>query len=208
MTESGTDAAAPERRGRVSGRAEDGWTDARLVEACLSGNQAAWAALVERYARLIYSVPRRYQATPEDAEDIFQTVCLELYNALPRLRKVDSLRSWLMTVASHASLAWKTARTRRGHVVDVDDADPVRLSTVDRDLLEDVERDQLVRDAVRSLPERCRELVGILFFEQPPRSYKEVAAHFGLAVGSLGFIRGRCLQKLQKALREAGIARA
>ncbi len=38
-------------------------------------------------------------------------------------------------------------------------------------------------------------------------SYKEVARHFGLAVGSLGFIRGRCLQKLQKALREAGVSR-
>lgn len=209
MTESTSDVrVASATRGRATGRAEDAWTDARLVEACLAGDQSAWTALVERYARLIYSVPRRYQATPEDAEDIFQTVCLELHNALPRLRKVDSLRSWLLTVASHASLAWKTSRSRRGHAVDVEDADPLALSSVDRDLIEDLERDQLVRDAVRGLPDRCRELVHILFFEQPPRSYKEVAAHFGLAVGSLGFIRGRCLQKLQKALRAAGVARA
>jgi len=188
-------------------RLEDAWPDARLVDACLAGSQPAWAALIERYARLIFAIPRRYQATQEDAEDIFQTVCLELHNALPRLRKVDSLRSWLITVTSHASLDWKQKRVRRGHAVDVDDADPGVLATIDRDMLEEVERDQLVREAVRTLPPRCRELVEILFFEQPPMSYKEVARHFGLAVGSLGFIRGRCLQKLQKALREAGVSR-
>lgn len=189
-------------------RVEDAWTDARLVEACLAGQQAAWTALIERYARLIYAIPRRYQATQEDAEDIFQAVCLELHHALPRLRKVESLRSWLITVASHASLDWKQKRTRRGHAVDVEDADPVALSTTDRDVLEEVERDQLVREAVRTLAPRCRELVRILFFEQPPMSYKDVARHFGLAVGSLGFIRGRCLKKLQQALRESGVSGA
>jgi hypothetical protein len=39
-------------------------------------------------------------------------------------------------------------------------------------------------------------------------SYKDVARHFGLAVGSLGFIRGRCLKKLQQALRESGVSGA
>jgi RNA polymerase sigma factor (sigma-70 family) len=203
-----TSRARPPSAQRGSPRSEDAWPDARLVDACLGGSQPAWAVLIERYARLIYAIPRRYQATPEDAEDIFQTVCLELHNALPRLRKVDSLRSWLITVTSHASLDWKQKRVRRGHAVDVDDADPGVLATTDRDMLEEVERDQLVRDAVRTLRPRCRELVQILFFEQPPMSYKEVARHFGLAVGSLGFIRGRCLQKLQKALREAGVSRA
>ena len=53
-----------------------------------------------------------------------------------------------------------------------------------------------------------RELVRILFFEQPPMSYKDVARHFGLAVGSLGFIRGRCLKKLQQALRASGVSGA
>lgn len=186
---------------------ENSWSDARLVEGCLAGSQTAWAVLVERYARLIFSVPLRYRASREDAEDIFQAVCLELHKALPRLRKVDSLRSWLVTVASHASLDWKRKRLRQGMPVDLDAADPRMLSAVDRDVLADVERDQLVRDAVRTLPPRCRELVLTLFFEQPPRPYKEIAARFGLAVGSLGFIRGRCLQKLQRALREAGVSR-
>lgn len=201
-------AAASAGRQRRAGRPEDEWTDARLVDACLAGSEDAWTALVQRYARLVYSVPRRYQASPDDADDIFQAVCVELHHALPKLRKVESLRSWLLTVTSHASLDWKRKRVRRGEAVEVDEADDPALATRDRDVLEECERDELVREAVRRLPDRCRDLVTILFYEHPPRPYKDIAAHFGVAVGSLGFIRGRCLQKLQRALRAAGVSRA
>jgi DNA-directed RNA polymerase specialized sigma24 family protein len=54
------------------------------------------------------------------------------------------------------------------------------------------------------LPERCRKMMNMLFFEQPPRPYQEVAKELGLKEGSIGFIRGRCLQNLKKALEKCG----
>jgi DNA-directed RNA polymerase specialized sigma24 family protein len=42
----------------------------------------------------------------------------------------------------------------------------------------------------------------MLFFEQPPLPYEEVAKRLGLATGSIGFIRSRCLHRLQKLLQE------
>lgn len=48
-------------------------------------------------------------------------------------------------------------------------------------------------------------MVHLLFFHQPPLPYKEVAERLGIAVGSIGFIRGRCLKKLQKQLEEHGL---
>src|SRR5688572_7572104 len=86
--------------------------DRRLVAACLSGSEEAWAALVHKYKNLIYAIPLRYGATPEDAADIFQVVCIELFHELPRLRNVDNVRPWLMTVASHQSFHWKRKRLR------------------------------------------------------------------------------------------------
>jgi len=44
----------------------------------------------------------------------------------------------------------------------------------------------------------------MLFFECPPRPYQEIARDLGLATGSIGFIRGRCLEKLRKRLEEMG----
>ena len=45
--------ARPPSAQRGSPRAEDAWPDARLVDACLGGNQLAWAALIERYNRAV-----------------------------------------------------------------------------------------------------------------------------------------------------------
>jgi len=70
--------------------------------------------------------------------------------------------------------------------------------------LAQLQEEQIVRDVVATLPPRHRELVRLLFFEQPPLPYAEVARRLGLATGSIGFIRGRCLERLRKALVEFG----
>ncbi|MBI3670315.1 MAG: sigma-70 family RNA polymerase sigma factor, partial [Acidobacteria bacterium] len=75
------------------------WSDTRLVRECLAGNELAWAALIQKYKNLIYSIPFKYHAPPQEAADIFQAVCLELFSQLSKLRKTASLRSWLITVA-------------------------------------------------------------------------------------------------------------
>ena len=64
--------------------------------------------------------------------------------------------------------------------------------------------EQMVREANVSLSPRCQELIRLLFYTEPPLPYKEVARQLGLAVGSIGFIRGRCLERLAKALRKVG----
>jgi DNA-directed RNA polymerase specialized sigma24 family protein len=61
-----------------------------------------------------------------------------------------------------------------------------------------------VREAIAKLPKRCADLVKLLFYEHPPLPYSDVAQRLGLATGSIGFIRGRCLTKLQKILVEMG----
>jgi RNA polymerase sigma factor (sigma-70 family) len=180
------------------------WSDPQLVRACLDGDDEAWAALIEKYKVLIYSIPSRYGARPEDCADIFQMVCLDLFTELPKLRKPGALRSWLISVTAHASLRWKKRGRRRAeredHDLDAIPPEPPIAAT----LVEDVEREQIVRDAVAGLPPRCREMIRMLFFEQPPLRYQEVAQQLGLATGSIGFIRGRCLRRLQRALEKDG----
>ena len=55
------------------------------------------------------------------------------------------------------------------------------------------------------LPPRCRQLIHMLFFEEPARPYQEVAEALGIATGSIGFIRQRCLDRLRKNLIDAGL---
>ena len=73
------------------------------------------------------------------------------------------------------------------------------------DAIEELEREQMVLDALAELPPRCREMIRMLFYVEPAVPYREVAQRLGLATGSIGFIRGRCLQRLQKALQRMGL---
>ncbi len=181
------------------------WDDEKLVRACVAGDGDAWESLLQKYKRLIYAIPFRYGAQADDAADIFQLVCVDLYHELPRLRKIDSLRSWLMTVTARHSLKWKKKRLGRGDD-DADlsmEADPASGEHLER--LASLERAQMVADALGKLSERCATLIRRLFLEDPPKPYDELARELGLATGSIGFNRGRCLDKLRKALEAMGL---
>ncbi len=78
------------------------------------------------------------------------------------------------------------------------------MGTVPPEFVQELEQEQIVRESIARLPERCQEMVRLLFYEEPPIPYEEVARRLGLATGSIGFIRGRCLNRLKKILEEAG----
>lgn len=180
--------------------------DEWLVAECLRGSDAAWSALIGRYKRLIYSIPIRYGASPDDAADVFQAVCVELFSELPRLRKVESLRSWLMTVTTHQAYHWKQRHRRRAvrEGGDFEEAAVAAGSDSTDDTLETLERAQMLQDALRQLSPRCQTMIRELFYREPPVRYDELAKTLGLATGSIGFIRGRCLKRLETELKRFG----
>lgn len=188
----------------ISRKPDVSWPDDDLVRECLAGNDAAWAALIEKYKKLVYSMPAKYQLPPEEAADIFQHVWADLFRDLPRLERVEGLRGWLVTAAARRCLLHKKRRQKVLNMTGLDpdfaDGKPDAAA-----IHAEAEREQRIREAVESLPERCKKLVGMLFFEQPPLPYSEVARSLGLAEGSIGFIRGRCLKKLRTLIEELDI---
>ena len=181
------------------------WSNTRIVAQCLAGDERAWSALLDRYKNLIYAIPLRYGAPHQDAADIFQAVCLDLYNELPRLRDAEALQGWLIRVTTHKCYHWKRRQMNRESGLDEDaELKLSALQAISPDLLAAVEREQMVREAIDHLPRRCREMIELLFFEQPPMPYHDVARRLNLATGSIGFIRGRCLKRLKKLLEERG----
>jgi RNA polymerase sigma factor (sigma-70 family) len=180
------------------------WTNRRLVEECLGGNEQAWNILVDRYKGLVYSIPIRYGAARQDAADIFQAVCLDLFNELPKLREPEALQGWLIRVTTNKCYHWKRQQASRCEDSDNGELEMVSAADLPTDVLTVLEREQFVRQAIEQLPPRCRQMIELLFFEHPPLPYSEVARRLGLAKGSIGFIRGRCLQRLKRILEEKG----
>ena len=185
---------------------DPGWSDRRLVAACVKGDEAAWGALVDKYKGYVYAIIGRYGARGEAAADLFQGVWLDTYNDLAGLSEAEAFKGWIGTLTARKCFHWKQKRLRRGEDRGPDPSilEEDLLVVEGDDLVEELARDQIVREAVFQLPERCRKLVEMLFFAMPPKPYQEVAESLGLALGSIGFIRGRCLKKLKANLEELG----
>ena len=144
-----------------------------------------------RYQRLIYSMARTLSRSPEDVADVFQQVCLELYQRLPELRDAATLPAWLITVTRRQAAAlWKTR-----NLVPLPDEHPDVKNRIVW-----IENEHLVERAMLDLPERCRRLIDLLYLHPSQFSYAEVAERLGIPVSSVGPNRARCLAKLRKLL--------
>lgn len=178
--------------------------DAELVRACVRGEAEAWEALVARYERLIYSISRAHRLTPDEADEVFQSVCLLLLTHLETLRDHSRLSAWIVTTTLRE--CWKIRRRAREYE---DEADPSSLAHLpDPQLLPDevierIEQQHLIRQGLMRLPERCRRLLMLLFYEKRP--YEEVSRELGLPRSSIGPIRARCLKRLKKVLESFGL---
>jgi RNA polymerase sigma factor (sigma-70 family) len=189
---------------KVAKKAPPLWSDERLVKECLTGNEEAWSLLIEKYKALIYSIPVKYRLPPHEAADVFQATCVELLNRLPELREPRALPKWLMQVAHHQCFRYKKQQerlvSRDGDAGLPEPETPAIAET----LVQQTQEEQMLREAMAALSPQCRRLVELLFFETPARSYAEIAADLGLAVGSIGFTRQKCMDRLRKHLGELG----
>src|SRR5947209_12897494 len=187
-------------------RRELSWSATRLVRECLRGSEDAWAALLEKYQNLIFSIPIKQGIPRHEAADVFQRVCLLMLAELPHLREPQALPMWLIRVTSRECFRWR--RQERPYpvreTVDAETAGIADERPLPEELLARLKSEQILRDAVRALPARCRQLIEMLFYTTPARPYQEIAGGLGLAPGSIGFIRGRCLTRLRRELEKRG----
>lgn len=178
--------------------------DEQLVKRCLHGDAEGWSALIDKYKNLIYSIPVKF-GMHQDANDIFQAVCVDLLAELPRLREHRALPKWLIQTCYHKCLHHQRLAAR---VVELDPEAAERQETnhppLPEQMLVQLEQEQMLREALSAMPDRCERMIRMLFFEVPVRPYDEIARELGLATGSIGFIRGRCLAQLKKVLEKKG----
>src|SRR5439155_16239907 len=122
------------------------WNDTRLVKACLSGDEAAWAVLIDKYKALIYSIPVKYGLSPQEAADVFQATCTELLVRLPELREPRALPKWLMQVAHHESYRWKRQSQRVVSRDSDEDLPEPQVPPIAEDLVQQTQEEQILRE--------------------------------------------------------------
>jgi RNA polymerase sigma factor (sigma-70 family) len=181
-------------------------SDKELLLACRRGEEAAWEAIIKRYQRLIYAIPRRAGLDEDAAAEVFQEVFTTLFEKLDVIEQPERLHAWLVTTARRKTwrliLREKSFQKREGND-ELEDEILKELpdnAPLPSELLERLEEQHRVRTALTDLDERCRQLLTLLFYSSEPPAYAEIAAAIGMPEGSVGPTRARCLQKLLRKL--------
>lgn len=177
-------------------------SDRMLVTRALSGDAAAWEALVDRYGGLVYATVRKAGVPRSDAEDVAQEVFRHLLRSLGSVREIERLPGWIVQVARRESWRANRAAARPDRRQPSGTQDPA--SGPQEDDHDRFERDCMVRAALGAIDERCQSLLRVLFLSGEEAGYASAARQFGITENSVGPIRNRCLKRLLAALDELG----
>lgn len=172
------------------------------MASCLEGSQTAWTELVERYSRLVYFIAFKSGLNADDAADVVQNVFVTVLRRLESLRERDRFSSWLITTARRESWHYKSSKKELPLDEEVDVAD--QLPSTEESLIE-WEQAYITRRAMERLGDRCRRLITAIFLTEDRPSYQEIGAELGIAIGSIGPIRARCLKQLRAHITDLGI---
>ena len=183
-----------------------GTTDRELILGCRKGRTAAWKALLAKYERLVFSVPRRYGLSREDAADVAQITFTVLVNAVDTLPEDSRLGAWLTTVARRHTWRVLERKKREGYATEehLEGAElaqtAARLGASDPDSIEHWELSMWLETGLDALGGRCQALLQQLYFSADEPSYEEISASLDMPVGSVGPTRARCLKRLKRLL--------
>lgn len=178
-----------------------------LVRSAAGGDEAAWQALVDRFASLVWAITRSFRLSPSDAADVSQVAWLRLVEHLDRLTEPDRVGAWLGTTARRECLAVIRRRNRAalpsGDETTFDDI-AADVPAPDHRMIAE-QRNAVLWQAMEAISDRCRQLLRVLMADPPP-FYAEVGAALDMPIGSIGPTRARCLAHLRRHLAEGGIS--
>ncbi len=176
-----------------------------LVRYRQAGDRDAFAQLVKRYERELYSYLRRYLGDAELAEDVFQAAFLQVHLKCDSFQEGRRFRPWLYAVATNQAIDAQR-RGRRHRMASLDggaDADPDAgrlmdtLESQEVDPLENVSRQEggaRVQQALDGLSDQMRTVVHLVYYQG--MKYREAAEVLSVPVGTVKSRLHAAIQKL------------
>jgi RNA polymerase sigma-70 factor (ECF subfamily) len=166
-------------------------SDAALVARCRTGDENAWAELVNRFSRYVYAIATQgFSLRADDAEDVFQEVFARTYQHLGRLRDDEAIRPWIAQLTRRLSID-KIRAASREQLSD-EEIEPTDLD----DTFDRLDEALTVREALGGLSETCQEILDRFFARD--ESYQTIGEALEIPSGTIASRISRCLAKLRE----------
>ncbi len=190
-------------------------TEAQLLARCRRGDADAWDELFDRHyaaaGRFVFQLASDF--TREDVDEVCQEVFLSVIRNLNSFHGESQFQTWLFRIAANKARDFREKQhaAKRGGgqtplSLQAEDAEtgltidpPSNAPSPDMDLL-NVERAELVRDALDQVGEPCREIIELRYFGD--LSYDELSRELKLNPKTVSSRLSKCLDKLEAIARK------
>jgi RNA polymerase sigma-70 factor (ECF subfamily) len=184
--------------------------DVELIQQAVSGDQKAYAELLERYRDAIYFMLLKMVNNAADAEDLTIEAFGKAFKNIRQYTANFAFSTWLFKIASNNAIDFM--RKKKLNNVSIDetlrdtDAIPVNIRSEQPTPEESLISEQkilMLRSIVAKLKPRYRKLVELRYFYE--YSYEEISEEMGLPIGTVKAQLFRARELLQNVLKESNI---
>ena len=181
--------------------------DVQLIHKILSGDDAAFSILVNKYQKSVHALAWRKIQDFHYAEEIMQDTFLKAYKKLPTLKNPNQFAGWLHVIANRLCIDWLRKQKRRQDqrlvMQSLEDTRPEEIEkssytqhVSEQRMTERTERyHELVIRLLEKLPENERAVVTFFYLDE--MSTKEIGKFMGVSVNTITSRLQRARKRLQ-----------
>ena len=162
--------------------------------------EATFRRWLDEHIGLMLKVVRGCVASPQDKDDVFQDVLLQIWSSIPAFRGEARETTWIYRVAFNTALAWRRGEQRRriGHEIFLKLDDSPQTQPSDTEALPEQEIVEQLHAAIHELPKADAALA---FMHLDGLSYSEMADELGISENYIGVKLNRIRKQLAEQLR-------
>ncbi|MEZ2335939.1 RNA polymerase sigma factor [Mucilaginibacter sp. RCC_168] len=178
-------------------------SDIELIEQTLAGNQSAYADLVKRHQRFVFTLAMRFAKGREDAEEIAQDCFIKAYRSLASFQGQSKFSTWLYSIVYTTAMTF--LRKKRVATDSIDDENTFiqvesRESGYDTNNIENKSRSFYLNQAIdQLLPD---DATIITLFYKGEQSLEEIAQALGMETNTVKVKLFRARQRLKEKLEQ------
>jgi RNA polymerase sigma-70 factor (ECF subfamily) len=176
-------------------------SDIELIEQTLAGNQFAYADLVKRHQRFVFTLAMRFAKGREDAEEIAQDCFVKAYRSLASFQGQSKFSTWLYSIVYTTAMTF--LRKKRVDTDSIDDEGTFvqvesHQSAFDTNNIENKSRSFYLNQAIEQLlPD---DATIITLFYKGEQSLEEIAQTMGIETNTVKVKLFRARQRLKEKL--------
>ena len=175
--------------------------DVQLIRKILSGDDAAFGILVEKYQKSVHALAWRKVEDFHYAEEIMQDTFLRAYKKLPTLKNPDQFAGWLHVIAHRLCIDWMRSQKSVMQSIEDTPVEEIEESSYTHHISEQrmTERTELshklVKKLLEKLPENERAVVTLFYLDE--MSTKEIGKFMGVSVNTITSRLHRARKRMQ-----------